>query len=218
MAVQRMQAEDNAWRIGLIGGECTGKSTLAEDLASALRTRLPGQVHVVPEVLRAFVAEHGRPPHRSEQRAIMSAQVTAEQAAMRSADPARSTQLSRADGSTLVCDPAALMTAVYSEVYFHDRSLWRDALAHARSYRLLLWCRPDLPWVGEPGQRDGPQYRLRADAVIAQAIADRLLPAGIAVHQVTGDRDARLRRSVACVMDAWAWAGAWHPDPPSAGT
>ncbi|MFM8896435.1 MAG: AAA family ATPase, partial [Actinomycetales bacterium] len=76
-----------AIRIGLIGGECTGKSTLAADLSAALRRCLRDgagvepRVVVVGEVLRTFVTEHQRAPQVAEQAGIMAEQRLAEEQA-----------------------------------------------------------------------------------------------------------------------------------------
>jgi nicotinamide riboside kinase len=169
-------------RLGLIGGECTGKSTLAIALAAAL------PACVVDEVLRTETIAAGRPPRRDEQAALMRRQAEHED------DRARSCAL-----PAMVADPAPLMTAVYSRLYFDDDSLTDVAIAHAAGYRLLVWCAPDLPWIPEPGVRDGAEYRERADAQIADIVVTRLQPLGVPVLRVTGILEQR----VASVLQAW---------------
>ena len=53
-------------RIGLLGGECTGKTTLGEDLARTL----PG--FVAEEYLRDFVSTFGRLPTAAYRRGSTS--------------------------------------------------------------------------------------------------------------------------------------------------
>lgn len=154
-------------RIAVIGGESTGKTTLALALAAATHGI------VVTEALRAFVEEHGRAPHQDEQRAIMDAQHTREEHACEEFAHA-----------TIVCDPATTMTAIYSELYFQDSSLRTQALEYAAAYDAILWCRPDIPWVAEPGQHDGPQFREAADQLIAQWLP--ILGALAPVLEITG--------------------------------
>ena len=154
-------------RIACIGGESTGKTTLAAALAASV-----GGV-LVPEVLRAFVVDHGRSPVQEEQRALLDQQRALEQATAE-----------RHDGADIVCDPASLMIAVYSELYFDDRSLYPTALAFARDYDALLWCRPDIPWVPEPGQHDGPLFRTRADELLQRWVIEH--EDEFAVLKVTG--------------------------------
>lgn len=174
-------------RIGLIGGECTGKSTLAVALAEELPACL------VTEALRDFVERERRTPHPDEQRILMDEQAAREDAAASSC---------RHD--VVVCDPAPLMTAVYSALYFDDRSLVDDAVAHAEGYDLLVWCAPDLPWADEPGQRDGPVMRDRAESILADLVAAELLPRAIPVVRVVGDLTSRVRQA----------RRAWQPEPP----
>lgn len=182
-------------RIGIIGGECSGKSTLA----SALSRDLPACL--VPEELRSFVESHGRPPSAAEQADLLVSQARAEDEAAESCPH-----------PWLVADPAPLMTAVYSVLYFDDPSLLPEAVAHARGYDLVVWCDPDIPWEPDPGQRDGPDLRARADAIIADAVRDLLTPAGVRVLRVSGDEVARVT-SVRDAVDR-----AWRPEPSEGAT
>jgi nicotinamide riboside kinase len=182
-------------RIGIIGGECSGKSTLARHLARDLPACL------VPEELRSFVERHGRPPSSEEQADLLARQARAEDAAAGScAHP------------WLVADPAPLMTAVYSVLYFDDPSLLPQAVAHARGYDLVVWCDPDIPWQPDPGQRDGADLRAAAEAVIAEVVRDLLIPAAVQVLRVSGDEVARVT-SVRDALDR-----AWRPEPPDGAT
>ena len=194
---------DRAVRIGLIGGECTGKSTLAQELAQDLSQTLGARVLVVPERLRAFVAESGRAPHAHEQAQIMDRQRADEDEAARQAQ-------------IVIADPATLMTAVYSEMYFEDPGLWPKAASHAIDYGLLLWCRPDIPWTPDPGQRDGPRYRQQADEILARHLAPSqdFLLGDTQVHQVQGDPDQRRRLAVMHAMAALSATGVWREGEP----
>jgi nicotinamide riboside kinase len=176
-------------RIGLIGGESTGKSTLAQALAA----RLPACV--VDEGLRDFVEREGRPPLRDEQSAVLLDQQAREEAA---ADAC--------PHETLIADPAPLMTAVYSLLYFDDPSLVRPAADLAAGYSLVVWCRPDIPWTADEGHRDGPDQRAAADRVIADLVRAELEPRGIRVVAATGSVAARVT----------AVTRAWQPGGPSA--
>ena len=161
-------------RIGLIGGECSGKSTLAQDLGRVL------DACVVPERLRAFVDEAGRNPVESEQRGIMLDQQAAEDAAALTCP-----------SGIVIADSAPLMIAVYSVAYFDDDSLIGPAVELARGYDLMLWCDIDLPWVADGIQRDGPEVREREHGIIASIVRHDLADAGIAVELVSGQRPDR---------------------------
>ena len=142
-------------RAGLIGAECTGKSSVAAALAGGL-----GAIHV-PEALRAFVETRGRVPRAEDQAGILSEQ----RASMLMAERDH-------PDSLIVCDPLPLMTAIYSLAYFEDGSLLESALDDARGYDLLWWCRPDLPWTPDGDQRDGEERRTQVDELIEQIVRE----------------------------------------------
>lgn len=169
-------------RIGLVGGESTGKTTLAHDLAAAMGAC------VVPEELRTFVATHGRTPRRDEQAGILAAQAAAEDAVA-----------VQCPHDLVVADAAPLMTAVYSLLYFDDPSLLPAALEHARGYDLVVWCAPDPAWTADDGQRDGPGHRDAAERILSQLATEELPAAGIPVLRVSGGPEER----VAAVRLAW---------------
>ena len=165
-------------RIGLLGGESTGKTSLAFALSQALPACL------VPEALRDFVTERGRTPRQEEQLAILTRQVLAMDLIEASCS-----------ASWLVCDPAPLMTAVYSEIYFDDFTLYPQAIAHTQRFDLLLWCDTDLPWQREDGMRDGEAMRDLADGAIARLVAAEL--ADMPIAKVSGGDGQRLSAAIA---------------------
>ncbi len=178
-------------RIACIGGESTGKTTLATALAKSV------QGVVVSERLREFVIQHGRAPMREEQRSLMEEQRAHEQqSAIEHPDAA------------IICDPASLMVAIYSELYFDDVGLYEPALEYARDYDVLLWCRPDIPWVPEPGQHDGPQFRARADVLVEHWVS--LHAAQIPVLEISGAKE-RIERAQTLLKANLG--SVWQPSP-----
>lgn len=169
-------------RIGLLGGECTGKTTLAEDLARAL----PG--FVAEEYLRDFVRDFGRMPAAADQEGIFLTQQMTVRTVARAA--------AYSDTPWVIADPLPLMTAVYSVVYFDDEALLAQGIEDAASYDALLWCASDTPWVAEEGMRDGVNFRDRADQVIREYVAPRL---GLTL--ISGDRETRLADALAALGD-----------------
>lgn len=176
--------------LALLGAESTGKSTLASQLTEALSNR--GQrVLRVDEYLREFCDRAGRTPLQSEQVAIAAEQSRRIQAATGAPT----------DGSPapdwVVADTTALLTAVYSETVFGDRSLYTEAVqVHARQVDLTLLTALDLPWQADGLQRDGPQVRAPVDALLRGA----LVQAGIGFSVVAGHGPQRL----AAAMAAWS--------------
>lgn len=164
-------------RIGLLGGECTGKTTLAEDLARAL----PG--FVAEEYLRDFVRDYGRLPTAADQEGIYLTQ----QMTVRTVERAAA----YSDTPWVIADPLPLMTAVYSVVYFDDHSLMAQGIEDASSYDVVLWCAPDLQWIAEEGIRDGDDFRDRADEVIRAYVAPHL-----ALTVIVGNRETRLTEAL----------------------
>jgi len=190
-----MKPSDRPLRIGLVGAECTGKTTLACALADAL----PGLW--VPELLREFCDRHGRTPGRDEQSALLREQIARE---------ARVFEQARREGLGFVlCDSTPLVTALYSVEIFGDASLIAQALEHQRGYAATLLAATDLPWQADGIQRDGPLARERfhrrlsrtlreqriAFARIAGEPAHRLATALDAVHAAAALPAARLRRA-----------------------
>ena len=165
--------------IAILGAESTGKSTLAHDLAAALQA--DGlQVRRIDEHLREFCDRHGRTPRRDEQAAIAAEQT-------RRIVAARDARLPPAD--VVVADTTALMTAVYSELVFGDRSLHPGALAaHRATVDLTLVMALDLPWVADGLQRDGPQVRAPVDRLLR----GMLLDAGLGFSVIAGQGPERL--------------------------
>ena len=121
-------------KIAILGAESTGKSSLAADLAVALREK-GHSIHPLREYLREWCDLHGRTPQRDEQAAIAH-----EQARRISACPD--------DGITLA-DTTPLMTAVYSQLLFEDRSLHEAALAQQREIDITFITGMGVPWVAD---------------------------------------------------------------------
>ena len=168
-------------RICLIGAECTGKSTLAQALASHF-----GGLWV-PEHLRVFCDLHGRTPRSEEQAGIMRAQFEQEEAVF--------AQARQTGCGHVFCDSAPLLTAIYSDVYFSDRSLFDCAhVLHAR-YALTLVLMPNMPWQPDGLQRESESARTAVHHRVQQALRVMHVP-----HiEVEGLGDARLQAAILAV-------------------
>ena len=160
--------------ISVVGGECTGKSTLA----AALGVRLPAVV--VAEFLRDWVDEQGRVPLAAEQAEVMASHRASELAALRQADAAGL--------GWAVSDSGPLMTAVYSIQYYDDASLLPRAVEWTAGSGMVVWCQDDFPWQPDP-QRDGSQARATSQQILAAVFADY---PDLSVLAVRGAFDERL--------------------------
>lgn len=167
--------------IGLMGAECTGKTTLAAALSSQVGAR------VVREALRDFVRAHGRPPTADEQAALMAAQQEAIAAALAGGG---------AGQGVVIADPHPAMTAVYSQVYFDDASLDDRAIELLRACDVVVWCQPGIPWVPDPGQRDGEPWRAAAHDRIGPLL-DRAGIVPVIADGPLAARVARVRSAIA---------------------
>lgn len=171
--------------VALLGGESSGKSTLARQLHQALAAR---GIHgaLVPEHLRQWCEQAGRAPHAHEQAALAAEQTLRIEAACRSG------------ADVVIADTTALMVAAYSELYFQDSSLWPDAIAAQRRVGLTLLMGLDLPWVADGLFRDSPAVREATDALLRR----ELQGAGLAFQIVYGQGTQRLRGALRAVGTA----------------
>ena len=132
----------------------------------------------MPEVLREWCDREGRTPLPQEQLSICQQQA------------------SRVLGSPavdwLLSDTTPMMTAVYSELLFDDRSLYGFALEHQRHYDLTLLMALDLPWVADGVQRDGPHVREPVDRLLRAALER----GGVAYRVIRGSGEQRLRAAL----------------------
>lgn len=164
-------------KIALLGAESTGKTQLAQSLAAHWVAQ-GRQALWVPEVLREWCDRAGRTPAAHEQWDICHEQ------AMR--------VLQAPPTHWVVADTTPLMTAIYSELLFADRSLYTYALEHQRHYDLTLVMGLDLPWVADGLQRDGAHVRAPVDRLL-RATLDQ---AGVRYEVVLGQGEERITNAL----------------------
>ena len=168
----------------LLGGESTGKSTLAQALQQHLERFHGLRVLRVPEYLRNWCEVRGRAPQESEQASIADEQSRL----IRKAAQEPGIDL-------VIADTSALMVAVYSELYFADASLLPHASAEQSRYALNLLMGLDLPWTPDGLFRDSPSIRDATDAALRRALDAARLP-----YQTTyGQQTARLQQALRSV-------------------
>ena len=88
--------------------------------------------------------------------------------------------------AVVVADTTALMTAIYSEQVFGDRSLYAGAEAAHRRCDLTLVTALDLPWQADGLQRDGPHVREPVDALVRAALARAAIDCAVVFGQGLG--------------------------------
>lgn len=156
--------------IVITGSECTGKTTLASELAA--RWAAPCS----PEYVREYLDVKGTPLDASDVEAIARGQVEAEDAAAIAAG-----------GRLVVRDTDLVSTVVYSHHYYDGCPDWIERAARERLGDLYLLLHPDVPWVADGLQRDRPAERGRLHDLFRR----QLETLGARVIEIRGGWDAR---------------------------
>jgi NadR type nicotinamide-nucleotide adenylyltransferase len=148
--------------VAVTGSECTGKTTLARELAERFSTSWS------PEYAREYAETHPRPLVFADVEPIARGQIAAEDEAARHASrPPRG----RRRGQVVVHDTDLLSTVVYSRHYYGTCPEWVDRAARERKAGLYLLLRPDVPWVADPA-RDRGERREEMHALFASALEE----------------------------------------------
>jgi NadR type nicotinamide-nucleotide adenylyltransferase len=170
------------FRVVLIGPESTGKTWLAERLASTLDVPWSG------EFAREFVEANPRPVVFEDVDAIGRGQVANEDAAIARALTA---------GSPLVIhDTDLVSTEVYSRHYYGDCPPWIPPAAAARLAALYLLHDVDVPWMEDGHMRADPERRHELFELFRGTLA-RL---GASVVLIRGTWDERFHHAVAAIQ------------------
>ena len=164
-------------RVVLTGPECTGKTTLAADLARTF------DAPWLPEMARTYAVERaakGQLLTAADVELIAKRAIAAEDAAL-----AALPQL-------LVLDTDLLSTVTYARHYYGASTAWLEGEARARIASLYLLCAPDLPWTPD-GIRDRPEHREELFSEFERTLIE--FGANVIVVRGTGDRrrDAAVR-------------------------
>ena len=153
-------------RIVLTGPECTGKTTLADEIARHFGSPW------LPEASREYAAERAGEGHSlsaADVEPIARRQIAAEDAALAGAPP------------ILVLDTDLVSTVTYARHYYGASSAWIESEARARKAALYLLCAPDIAWTPD-GIRDRPEHRdemfVLFECALAEFGADRVVIRG----------------------------------------
>lgn len=168
-------------RIALLGAESTGKTSLCKGITQALKAQ-GLDVTAVPETLREWCDANGRTPQAHEQAAI--AREHAE----------RIFSISK---GWVIADTSPLMTAIYSDYIFQDKSLYAQALSQQAQFDLTLLMGLDVAWVEDGLQRDGAHVREPVDNLLRQALQSARLPFKV----IYGKSDARLTAALMAIRE-----------------
>lgn len=166
---------DFAGRICLLGGESSGKTTLAAALAQQHQT--------------VWVAEYGR--ERWEQRGGLLQET--DMLHIAEEQQAREDAAARQANRWLFCDTAALTTLFYS-LHLFGRAHPELHRRAERPYDLVVLCEPDFPFV-QDGTRQDPAFRDRQHAWYRQALQARGI-AYVSAHGSLAERLAQVTQAL----------------------
>ena len=155
-------------RICLLGGESTGKSTLADALAAQFQTQ-----HVAEYGRELWEARNGQLTF-SDMLHIAETQIDREEAA------------ALISNRFLFCDTSPLTTLFYSHHLFGRADPALEVLAQ-RDYTLHLLCAPDFPFH-QDGTRQDAAFRAAQDVWFRTELARR----GFPWMEVKGSQDERV--------------------------
>jgi NadR type nicotinamide-nucleotide adenylyltransferase len=151
------------------GSECTGKTTLALELADRFGTPCS------PEFAREYLDRKGAALVSGDVDPIARGQVAGEDAALATA------------AGAVIKDTDLVSTVVYAYHYYGACPAWVECAAASRLADLYLLLHPDVPWVEDGLQRDRPADRACLHALFRQ----RLSALGARIVDITGDWPAR---------------------------
>jgi NadR type nicotinamide-nucleotide adenylyltransferase len=163
--------------IVVAGPECTGKSTLASDLAGRLDAPVSG------EFARTYVDQQRAPLTAADVEPIARGQIAGEDEAQHKAR------------HTVVKDTDLVSTVVYALHYYRACPAWIEQIARDRLGDLYLLLAPDVPWVEDGLQRDDPQHR----AIVYDLFRRTLQAWNAQVVEIGGSWDERRSRARAAI-------------------
>jgi nicotinamide riboside kinase len=163
-------------RVVCTGSESTGKTALARALAAHYG------VVPVPEFVRAFAEEIGRPIDFTDHGPIARGQMALEDAAM------------VGGGAWVIQDTDLLSTVVYCRHYFGRCPEWIEQEARQRRPNLYLLCDIDLAWEHD-GIRDRGHARDAMQALFREAVA----ASGVLFVEIRGVGEERTALAIEAV-------------------
>ena len=170
-----------AVRVCIAGAESTGTTTLARDLAEALRTAW------APEYGRTYCEGKYSGPGRDRWQTSEFLHIAEAQNALEDA-------LARRCNRVLVCDTNSFITCFWHERYIGCWSAAVEALSAGRRTDLYLLTSPGIPFV-QDGLRDGESIRRRMHRRMRRVLTERGLPFRLAA----GSPQVRLQRALSLV-------------------
>ena len=175
------------WRVVVTGSECTGKTTLAREIAARLGAPC------IAEASRAYAEARGGVLSAADVGPIALLTIAAFRAAQSE------------QAQAIVSDTDLMSTMVYAREYYGSCPAWIEAECRAQLADVYLLCAPDIPWVAD-GVRDRPSAGARAE--MHEAFAQALRELGARVVPIEGSGELRIERAMSAVRTAQSSVGA----------
>lgn len=165
-------------RIAIVGPECTGKTSLATQLASIYKTTW------VPEFARTFLEKLERPYTASDLIDIARGQVDLEDRLAPNAD------------TLLICDTNLLVIKIWSEFKYNTCHPWILENVLSRYYDLYFLTDIDMPWEEDP-QRENPEQREELFCLYKKALDDMK----VKYILLSGNEERRIEKALAAIKE-----------------
>ncbi|MBF6651919.1 DUF4301 domain-containing protein [Flavobacterium columnare] len=176
------QRKSNILRITTYGPESTGKTTLARDLARYFNTTWI--VEYARDFLLEILGKEGRTCEEKDLLPIAIGQIAIENEALKKAH------------RFLFCDTNALVTKVYSDIYYNQCSPELEEAANLHHYDLYFLTDKDIPW--EPDDlRDSAEYRDSSFEIFKKNLIQYNKPFVL----ISGNKEERLKKATQIVTD-----------------
>jgi NadR type nicotinamide-nucleotide adenylyltransferase len=184
-----------AWfakRICVLGAESTGTTTLARDLATALKT--------------VWVQEYGRDYSEQKLRRNDLEWRTEEFAAIAGEQSRLEDLAAREANRVLICDTNAFATTLWHRRYIGSHSKQVEAIASRGRCDLYLLTGDEIPFI-QDGLRDGEHIRHQMHGWFEQALSQQSAP----WVSLRGNPEQRLRKALDLISGLFK-NSAWKPE------
>lgn len=163
-------------KIAIIGPESTGKSTLAQALATYYHEPW------VPEIARNYIANLNRPYHLKDISIIAEMQLLEEINKIQKAK------------KMLFCDTTLLVNKIWASFVFKEIPHNIIELYKPKDYQLHLLCNIDLPWENDP-LREHPNHRNE----LLELYEDDLIKSQANYVKISGLKSDRLQNALEAI-------------------
>lgn len=161
-------------KIAIIGPECTGKTTLARELAQYYNTTW------IPEYARSYIESLNRKYSYSDVEHITSMQ----KFQINSSYPEAN--------HFIFFDTELIISKVWFEEVYQQKPEWLDEAIRNSNFELYLLCNTDIPWVRDKVRENGGEKREKLYNIYLKEILSYDLPYEI----ISGINETRINSAI----------------------